>query len=109
MRVLYANARLRDTCASDKAMVRRYGATRARRLQLRLQHLRVAETLADLRQLGGHPHELTGNFKGAIAVSLDGPYRLVMRPLDADGEVIEPPIDWTSVRAVVIDDVVDYH
>ncbi|NBM14470.1 type II toxin-antitoxin system RelE/ParE family toxin [Streptomyces sp. GC420] len=109
MRVLYANARLRDTCASDKAMVRRYGAARARRLQLRLQHLRVAETLADLRDFGGHPHELTGDLKGVIAVSLDGPYRLVMRPLDDDDEVIEPPIDWTSVRAVVIDDVVDYH
>ncbi|MCQ8195471.1 type II toxin-antitoxin system RelE/ParE family toxin [Streptomyces rugosispiralis] len=109
MRVHFANARLRDTCASDKAMVREYGAVRARRLQLRLQHLRVAETLAELRVLGGRPHELTGDRKGAIAVCLDGPYRLVMRPLDAEGNVIEPPIDWASVHAVVIDGVVDYH
>ncbi|MFK0194235.1 hypothetical protein [Kitasatospora sp. NPDC090308] len=109
MRVDFADARLRDTCASDKAMVRAFGAVRARRLQLRLQHLRVAETLAELRDLGGRPHELTGDFKGSIAVSLDGPYRLVMRPLDANGDVIEPPIDWGSVKAVVIDGVVDYH
>ncbi|WP_329133223.1 hypothetical protein OG552_15315 [Streptomyces sp. NBC_01476] len=109
MRVDFANARLRDTCATDKAMVRAFGPVRARRLQLRLQHLRVAESLAELRELGGHPHELTGDRKGAIAVNLDGPYRLIMRPLDASGDVIAPPIDWGAVEAVVIDDVVDYH
>jgi len=109
MRVFFATPRLRDICASDKAMVRAYGATRARRLQVRLQHLRVAETLAELRELGGRPHELTGDRKGSIAVDLDGPCRLIMRPLDAEDSVVDPPIDWTVIRAVVIDDVVDYH
>lgn len=109
MRVLFANQRLRDTCASDKAMVRAYGAARTRKIQMRLQHLRVVETLAELRQLPGRPHELTGDLRGSIAVSLDGPYRLVMRPVDGEDNVIEPPIDWGSVKAVVIDGVYDYH
>ncbi|MER6562101.1 hypothetical protein ABT300_31055 [Streptomyces sp. NPDC001027] len=109
MRVIFANQRLRDTCASDKAMVREYGAARARKIQVRLQHLQVVETLAELRQLPGRPHELTGDLKGSIAVCLDGPYRLVMRPLDAEDSVVVPPIDWGSVKAVVIDGVYDYH
>jgi hypothetical protein len=42
MEVVFSSRRLRDTCASEKEMVRRFRAVRARKVALRLQHLRVS-------------------------------------------------------------------
>jgi proteic killer suppression protein len=109
MEVLYANTRLATTMSREKDMVRAYGAVRARRIQLRLQQLRVAETLAEARQLTGRVHELTGDLRGVVAMDLDGPYRLLLRPVDERGEIMPPPVDWDAARCVVIDGVRDYH
>lgn len=106
--VFFADRQLADACASEKQAKRRFGALRAKRIGLRLQQLRVAEDLADLRAVTTRVHALHGDLAGMIALDLDGPYRLVVEPL-------LPPThdsseaDWASVTAVVIRDVIDYH
>jgi hypothetical protein len=42
-------------------------------------------------------------------MDLDGPYRLLLRPVDERGEIMPPPVDWDAARCVVIDGVRDYH
>ncbi len=106
--VLYATRQLAKSCASESTLKQKYGPLRAKRLGARLQQLRVAETLADVRLVTTRVHELTDDLEGSIAIDLDGPYRLILEPLnwvtDEDGR-----LDWAAVDAVVITEITDYH
>ena len=105
MEVRFADRRLRDLVASERDLVRRFGRDCARKIGQRLQQLRVAETLAELRLMAGRCHELTGDRAGCLALDLVQPLRLIFEPLDpADG-----PLDWDAVIAVVVLEIVDYH
>lgn len=108
MEVVYASRRLASACASRKEAQKQYGAVRARRLAVRLQQLRVAESLADLAEVAGRCHELSGELRGTFALDLDGPYRLLFTPLGDDGRR-RAAGDWASVTAVVVERVHDYH
>lgn len=89
-------------------MTRTFGQVRARRIAVRLQQLRVAETLAEIRLVTSRCHELTADRSGQLALDLDGPYRLLFEPVEwvVDGH---GKLDWTAVRAVVVLEIVDYH
>ncbi len=110
MRIDFATSRLGRTLNSDKDLVRKYGAKGARRIQTRLAQLDAVDTLEDMRDLPGRCHELTGDRRGQIAIDIDHPRRLVLLPSD------NPParkpdggIDWSSVRAITIVEIDDYH
>lgn len=108
MEVFFASHRLAETCASAKKLHREFGAIRAKRIMVRLQQLRVADTLADLREVTSRVHELTGDLEGLIALDLDGPFRLLVEPTEwittkGGG------LDWEAVKAVVVRQIVDYH
>ena len=103
--VRFDDRRLRDLVASQRDLVRRFGEPCARKIGQRLQQLRVAETLADLRLMAGRCHQLNGDLAGCLALDLVHPLRLVFEPSDPpDG-----PLDWAAVRAVIVLDIVDYH
>ena len=90
-------------------MVRAFGKERAKILGRRLKAMRdIAETLDDLRNMPGRTHELSGDLEGHLAISLDGPYRLIFAPTtwpahDAGG------LDWTKVDSVVVVGIENYH
>lgn len=108
MDVFFADRKLAAVCASMAKMARAFGAVRARRVAVRLQQLRVAETLAEIRLVTGRCHELVGGRAGCLALDLDGPYRLLFEPVEwvMDGN---GALDWSGVRAVVVLGIVDYH
>jgi proteic killer suppression protein len=56
------------------------GEKRAKLFLIRLNALRDATTLEDVRNLPGNFHELTGNRKEQWGCYLDHPYRLVFTP-----------------------------
>lgn len=82
---------------------------RARRIQQRINDLRAAETLADMRYLPGRCHELTADRKGLLSLDLDHPYRLLFRPAEQAGPGPGGGLDWTQVTAVVVESVDDTH
>jgi proteic killer suppression protein len=106
--VYYLEHKLADVCASERAMTRAFGHIRAKRLGMRLQQLRVAETLHDLTFVTNRCHELIGDHAGTLALDLDGPYRLLFEPVtwitNSQGR-----LDWSAVKAVVIIGIIDYH
>ena len=108
MEVGYASQRLANTCASSKKLIREFGQVRAKRIMVRLQQLRVADTLADLRLVTTRVHELTGDLKGSIALDLDGPFRLLFEPVDWITNE-QGGLDWSAVDSVVVTQVIDYH
>lgn len=94
----------------SRQLVRTYGERRAKLIRRRLDEMRAADSLADLRSLPGpRCHELRGDRKGQLSVDLDHPYRLLFMaaapvPYRDDGG-----LDWTRVEAVIILGVEDTH
>jgi len=110
MDLVFANNKLRRQMSSEREMQRAFGE-RARKLQLRLGVLKNAASLADVpRDPPTRCHELTGDWAGCFAVMIAGNWRLVFEPghnptpTTADGGV-----DLSSVTAVRVLEVVDYH
>jgi plasmid maintenance system killer protein len=93
-----------------RRLLKECGQQRATLIQRRLDQLRAARQLEDLRNLPGHCHALTGDRKEQLAISLDGSYRLIFEA--ADEPVRRLPdggLDWSRTSSIRIIEVVDYH
>lgn len=96
-----------DTLAREynntKLLLKKHGEARAKAIRRRLDALRAAAVLDDLRNAAGRLHELKGGRKGQFSLDLDGPYRLLFvanhSPVPARPE---GGIDWTRITAVTI-------
>lgn len=111
MDIIFNSGKQEKLFNNHKSLIREYGEQQAQRIRRRLDEIRAAETLADLRTLPqARCHELTGNRAGQLSVDVVHPYRLIFVPahdpipLKADGG-----LDWTRVTAVQIIGVEDTH
>jgi plasmid maintenance system killer protein len=110
MKIAFYDRRLAKDHSEHRRLVRRHGERRAKLIRRRLDQLRAALTLADLRQLPGpRCHELTGDRAGQLSVDLDHPYRLILMPSEPVPTKAEGGLDWTQVTAVIVLGVEDTH
>ena len=111
MDLQFKTARLSKLCNERRRGAKKWGERRAKVLGGRLDDLRAAVTLDDLRFLPGDCHEYRHRKDHTLTLDLDGGWRLFFRPtqdpppLLSDGE----SLDWTKVTEVVITDVRDPH
>ncbi len=110
MEVLLESERLADLLQSTKKMRKAYGAENAKWIPRRLDSLRFAATLEEMRALPGRTHELRGDRAGTFAIDLKHGYRIIFAPAE------EPPprkadggLNWQAIRSIVILAVEDYH
>lgn len=111
MDIVFSNQKLRKECHDFKMLKRRHGPKRAALLRRRLDELRAAEKLSDLRHLPqARCHELRGDRKGQLSVDLDHPYRLLFEPAN-DSIPAKPDggLDWERVTIVRILKMEDTH
>ena len=110
MDISYANRKIEKICTDPKVAQKELGSDWTKNLTKRLQQMRDAESLEELRLAPGGWHELTGDRKGELACSLSGRVRLIFipgndpLPTKSDGG-----LDWSEVTAVVNLEIVDYH
>lgn len=110
MDITFASDKLRKEINSQNRLVKRHGSDRARRIRRRLDDLKAAVVLEDMRHLPGRCHKLKGNRADQLSLDLDHPYRLIFEPVKepiprkADGG-----LDWTAITAVIIVGVEDTH
>lgn len=87
-----------------------HGDQRAKLIRRRLDAIRAAVVLEDLRNVPGRLHELTGNRKGQLSLDLDGPYRLILVPdHNPVPQKAEGGMDWSQITAVVIAGIENTH
>lgn len=104
------DAKLRKCACDDVFACRKLGRRRATLFKQRLDDLRAANSLEDVRYLPGHYHELTGDRKGQWACNLDHPYRLIFTPHDFSlDENVSGQSHWCYITEVEILEIVDYH
>jgi plasmid maintenance system killer protein len=109
--VLFSDEKSARLFSRHSALQKRYGATGANKITLRLQQFAAAPTLAHMRDLPGRCHALSADRSGQFAVDVHHPYRLVFEPArEARAEDTAGGGDpWERIDAIRIIDVVDYH
>jgi plasmid maintenance system killer protein len=111
MDIIFNDHKLQRICNDPMLRVKHFGKHRAQTIRRRLDDLRAARSLEDMRNLPGKCHELTGDRKGQFSVKLDGPYVLVFESGDYP-RPIQGGLDhsaWSQIRSVIIKEIVDYH
>ena len=110
MEILFRDKRLENITKSDAEMVKRFGKIRAEKIKQRLDQLRYANNLEDVRFLSGNYHELKNNRKGQWACDLDQPYRLIFTaaenpiPINRQGQY-----KWIETIGIEIIEIINYH
>lgn len=110
MDILFGNNKLEKYANSDREGNKKLGVIRFKIYKKRLDQIRAAKNLEDLRYAPGKFHELKENRKGEWACDLDQPYRLIFTPqenpipTDTDGKFI-----WVEILGVEIIEIEDYH
>ncbi len=110
MDITFDSEKFQRECNKHNLLQRRHGQRRAKRIRQRLDDLRAANTLEDMRRLPGRCHELRGNRSGQLSLDLDHPYRLIFEPAnDPIPRKADGGLDRTKITAVIIIGVEDTH
>ncbi|BAZ69203.1 MAG: killer suppression protein [Pelatocladus maniniholoensis HA4357-MV3] len=110
MDIVFSNRKFEKECNNQRLLEKNHGTDRAKRIRRRLDNLRDANVLEDMRNLPGRCHELLQDRAGQLSLDLDHPYRLIFEP--ADEPIPTKPdggIDWNKVTVVRILGVEDTH
>ncbi len=97
-------------CNINSLLVQKQGPIRAKKIRLRLDDLRAAISLQDMKYVGGRCHELIGDRIGQLSLDLDHPYRLIFIP--GNNPVPRLPdggLDWKNITSVLIIGIEDTH
>jgi toxin HigB-1 len=110
MIITFAEKDLRAYANNKKLAIRKLGSKRAEVFNRRLDDLAASISFADLGNLPGRFHQLTGDRSDQWSCDLDHPYRLVFEPTsvsipkDSSGRQILSEI--TSLRII---EITNYH
>lgn len=109
----FASKKLRKQFNEEKEMLKAFGQKRAKRIKVVMTALRAAPSLGAFAPPFSPPHrchELTGNKKGRLSLDLDGPYRLIIQPINEPlPERPEGGLDWNRVTVIKVLGVEDTH
>jgi len=110
MRVVIPDKKLSRLADDYQKCCRKMGPLRAKLFIQRLNILKDANTLEDVRDVPGKFHELAGERKGHWACNLDQPYRLIFRPLESPIPVNQDgQYQWNKIEGIEIIEITDYH
>jgi proteic killer suppression protein len=108
--ILFSTTKHEKLCNNDKKLAKKHGQRQAEIIRRRLDDLRAAASLKDLRNAPGRCHELSGDRKGQLSLDLVHPYRLLFTPAnDPMPTKDDGGLDWGAVTAVEILEVEDTH
>ena len=109
MDITFEHPKLRKVAEDEKALVRKFGLSTARKLQLRLTDLRSATAVADLRELPGRWHPLAADLNECWAADVGHPCRIVVKPTPPVPRLPDGGVDWQEVTRVTVIGLWDYH
>lgn len=110
MDITFDDPKLEKQCNNQKLLVRKQGPIRAKKIRQRLDDLRAADSLEEMKNLPGRCHELRGDRSGQLSLDLDGPYRLIFIPANKPNPTKQASgLDWKSVTAVSILEIENTH
>ncbi len=110
MEIKYKTKELQKCAEQPGYAQRKLGTEQAKAFLRRINVLLAASCFEDLRNVPGRFHELHHNRKGQWEFDLNGPYRLIIRPLSVPIPQNERDgFDWREIKGAVILEIVNYH
>lgn len=110
MKVFFDSERLANRLQSGKTLRKEFGSENAKWIPKRLDNLRFAEDLEQMRSLPGKTHELHGDRAGTFAINLKHGFRIIFKPADdPPPRKVDGGLDWQAIRSIVIIAVENYH
>jgi proteic killer suppression protein len=110
MEVSFVDERLKQACETVSERMRKWGQPAAKNLKTRLDDLRAARSMDDMRNLPGRWEELTGERRGYFSCRLDKALRLILRPSRQPPPTKEDGgLDWQRIDQITITELVNYH
>ena len=95
-----------------RALRAKFGQRRAENIEMRLQRMHDAETLADVAAVSSFQfHELTGNRQGQLSISVLNNYKMVFVCNESPiPRALDGALDLKKIKTVrIIELCVDYH
>lgn len=111
MEIQFSSNRLKRELNESRTMERRHGRQRSRILKIIMNSLRAAANLGEFAPPYSPPHrchELKGNRKGQFSLDLDGPYRLLFKPI-GQYNLTAGTQNWHAITAITVIGVKDTH
>jgi plasmid maintenance system killer protein len=108
--ISFVDKKFEKQCNQHRLLVQKQGPNRANKIRQRLDDFRAANSLEDMRFLGGRCHELKGNKSGQLSLDLDHPYRLIFVPgNDPIPRKEDGGLDWNQITSILIIGIEDTH
>ena len=96
MTINYRTKDLETVLNNKTACQKQYGSNLTASVMKKLKQIASASSLAQLRSIPGHFHELKYQAKNVFSLTLRHPYRLIMAPTD----------DYKAITVLAVE---DYH
>lgn len=110
MDIVFEDEKFEKECNNQRLLEKNQGAVRAKKIRRRLDDLRDANSLSEMRNLPGRCHELLYGRAGQLSLDLDHPYRLIFEPAHKPIPVKpDGGLDWNEVTTIKIIGVEDTH
>jgi|SRR5579885_3168397 proteic killer suppression protein len=114
MEVQIPDTKLKRALEDDKERKRRFGANMAKKIQLRMDALKAAESLGDFWPPLSGPercHELKADLAGTFSMDLVHPYRLLFKPMDPEHHSVtgHEKARWAAIKSIIIAGIEDTH
>ena len=114
MELQIPDKKLKRTLGDDKERKKRFGADMAKKIQLRMNALKAAESLVDFWPPSSGPercHELKADLDGTFSMDLKHPYRLLFKPTDPEhsSAAQEEKARWAAIKSITITGIEDTH
>lgn len=105
---------LRAAIKTEAECLRYYGRDICKKIRLRVEALNAADSLADFWPPKSGPercHELKRNKTGIFSMDVKQPYRLLLKPIDAEDPVerLDEHERWKTIRSVELLTIEDTH
>jgi proteic killer suppression protein len=110
MVITFKDRKFGELVNNERNLTKKLGEAQADKLLIRLNQMRDANTLEDVRNLAGKYHELKYDRKCQWGCDLNQPYRLIFQPhedpipINESGQYL-----WDKITGVEIVEIINYH
>ena len=110
MEVDFKSNKLKRQLTQAKDLMKTFGQM-AKKVSQRMAELKSADNLMVMKSIpAAKCHELTGDRKGQLAVTVSGNYRMIFIPdHEPIPKTVDNGLDWQAVTAIKIIEIEDYH
>jgi plasmid maintenance system killer protein len=111
---VWAKWKLKAALENETVCQKQYGRDMAKKIMLRIDELRAANSLADFWPPMSGPercHELKGDLVGTFSINLKQPYRLLFVPIEESAlkDRSDEQKRWASITKIEIAAIEDTH